>query len=143
MVDKLCKVDVLILDDFGKQRETDFAQERIANIIDQRHSAKSITIVTTNLNLDELGAWDSSTVSRMFDRSMSVAVPMFGPGYLRKGVSCGCVLDRPPSPPRFTHEIQRQVQNAAIFVFCAIPPLLALELAGRTAVRPAARMEGE
>ena len=49
-------------------------------------------------------------------------------------MSSGCVLDRPPSPPRFAHEIQRQVQNAAIFIFCAIPPLLALELAGRAVV---------
>ncbi len=85
MVDKLCQADVLILDDFGMQRDTDCAHERIANIIDQRHSAKSITIVTTNLNLDELGAWHSSTASRMFDRLMSVAVPMFGPDYRRKG----------------------------------------------------------
>ena len=38
-------------------------------------------------------------------------------------------------PPRFAHAIQRQVQNAAIVVFCAIPPLLALELAGRAVVR--------
>jgi len=99
LVDKLCNVDVLILDDFGKQRDTDFAHERIANIIDQRHSAKLITFVTTNLNLDELGAGDSSTVSRMFDRSMSVAVPTFGPDYRARAMSCGCVLDRPPSAP--------------------------------------------
>ncbi len=85
LVDKMRSVDVLILDDFEKQRDTDFAKERLALIIDARHAAKLITIVTTNLNIDELGAWDAATASRMLDRSMSITVPMYGPDYRRRG----------------------------------------------------------
>ena len=83
LVDKMRSVDVLILDDFGKQRDTDFAHERLATIIDARHAARLITVVTTNLSIDELGVWDAATASRLLDRSMSITVPMHGPDYRR------------------------------------------------------------
>ena len=81
LVDKMCSVDVLVLDDFGKQRATDFAAERLAMIVDARHAAGLITIITTNLTIGELEAWDAATASRMLDRSRSVSVPMYGPDY--------------------------------------------------------------
>ena len=83
LVNKMRTVEVLILDDLGKQRNTDFAAERLATIIDSRHSARLLTIVTTNLNRDELGIWDPATASRLMDRAMSVVVPMYGPDYRR------------------------------------------------------------
>ena len=83
LVEKMRTVDVLILDDFGKQRDTDFAHERLATIIDARHAAGLITIVTTNLSVDELGVWDAATASRLLDRAMSVTVPMHGPDFRR------------------------------------------------------------
>ncbi len=84
LVNKMRTVDVLILDDFGKQRDTDFAQERLATIIDARHAARLITIITTNMTIDELGVWDPATASRLLDRSMSIQVPMHGPDFRRR-----------------------------------------------------------
>ena len=85
LLDKMNSVDVLIVDDLGKQRDTDFAHDRLSTIFAARHAARLITIVTTNLSVDELGVWDSSIASRLFDRSMSITVPMHGPDFRRMG----------------------------------------------------------
>ena len=85
LVDRMQTIDVLILDDLGRQRDTDFAHDRLSAIIAARHAASLITIITTNLSVDELGVWDPSIASRLLDRSMSVTVPMHGPDYRRQG----------------------------------------------------------
>jgi DNA replication protein DnaC len=54
MVDKLIEVDLLVLDDLGAERSTDFALEQLYLIVDGRLRRKRSTIVTSNLSPDEL-----------------------------------------------------------------------------------------
>lgn len=52
----LQKVPVLVLDDFGAHKSSEWAEERLFHLIDQRYSARKTLIVTTNMTLQELPA---------------------------------------------------------------------------------------
>ena len=56
VVDKLCRYPLLIIDDFGMERGTEYALEQIYNIVDSRYRSRKPLIVTTNLTLDEISA---------------------------------------------------------------------------------------
>ena len=54
VVDRLCSYPLLVIDDFGMERGTEYALEQIYNIIDSRYRSRKPLIVTTNLTLTEL-----------------------------------------------------------------------------------------
>ena len=68
--------DLLILDDFGMERQTDYAREQVFNIIDGRYLAQKPLIVTTNLSLSELKHPRDTTEMRIFDRVLELCVPV-------------------------------------------------------------------
>ena len=47
---------LLVLDDFGTQNATGWAQEKLFQIVNYRYINKLSTVVTTNLALDEIEA---------------------------------------------------------------------------------------
>ena len=51
---RLCRYPLLILDDFGMERGTEYGLEQVYNVIDSRYRSGKPLIVTTNLSLDEL-----------------------------------------------------------------------------------------
>ena len=53
VIDKLCRYPLLIIDDFGMERGTEYALEQIYSIVDSRYRSRKPLIVTTNLTLDE------------------------------------------------------------------------------------------
>lgn len=68
--------DFLILDDFGMERQTDYAREQIFNIIDGRYLSGKPLIVTTNLSLGELKNPADIARQRIFDRVLEMCVPV-------------------------------------------------------------------
>ena len=54
VVGRLCSYPLLVIDDFGMERGTEYALEQIYNIIDSRYRSRKPLIVTTNLTLTEL-----------------------------------------------------------------------------------------
>lgn len=77
---------LLILDDFGMERQTDYAREQVFNIIDGRYLAKKPLIVTTNLSLSDLKNPVDMTEQRIFDRVLEMCVPVcFDGESLRQG----------------------------------------------------------
>lgn len=68
--------DLLILDDFGMERQTDYAREQVFNIIDGRYLSRKPLIVTTNLSLQELKHPKDITDQRIFDRVLELCVPV-------------------------------------------------------------------
>jgi DNA replication protein DnaC len=54
IVDKFCRYPLLIIDDFGMERGTEYALEQIYNIVDSRYRSRKPLIVTTNLTLNEI-----------------------------------------------------------------------------------------
>lgn len=68
--------DLLILDDFGMERQTDYAREQVFNIIDGRYRFHKPLIVTTNLSLSELKHPNDIVEERIFDRILEMCVPV-------------------------------------------------------------------
>ena len=73
---KLIDCDLLILDDFGMERQTDYAREQIFHIIDGRYLSCRPLIVTTNLSLQELKHPKDLAQARICDRILELCVPV-------------------------------------------------------------------
>ena len=85
-IDDLCKYDLLILDDLGAERKSEYMQEMVWNIIDARYRAGGPVIVTTNLTPEELAAPADIGYSRIYDRILErcLAVKVDGPSRRRQ-----------------------------------------------------------
>lgn len=80
-IQSLNRYSLLIIDDFGMERDTPFALEQIYNVIDSRYTACKPLIVTTNLTLAELQNKDLQTdYRRIYDRVLEMCVPIFFDG---------------------------------------------------------------
>ena len=75
-IDRLNKHDLLIIDDLGIERNTDYALEQVYNIIDARYRHNRPLIVTTNLTLDELKTPSDTAHKRIYDRVLEMCLPV-------------------------------------------------------------------
>lgn len=79
------KYDLLIIDDLGAERQSEFAQEIVYNVIDTRYKKNKPLIITTNMTLDEIKNPKNTTYSRIYDRIIEMCVPIhFAGGSRRK-----------------------------------------------------------
>ncbi len=76
-------VPLLILDDLGTQSSTQWAQEKLFQILNYRYNARLPTIITSNHSLEEI---DLRIRSRMVDPSLAVIVTILAPDFRRSGV---------------------------------------------------------
>ena len=72
--------DLLVMDDFGTQNATPWAQEKLFQIINYRYINKLPTVITTNLILDEI---ESRIRSRLQDSDFVKYVRITAPDYRR------------------------------------------------------------
>ena len=76
VVDRLCRFPLLIIDDFGMERGTEYALEQVYNIVDSRYRSRKPLIVTTNLTLDEIRHPQDTAHARIYDRILEMCVPV-------------------------------------------------------------------
>ena len=76
IVDKLCRYPLLIIDDFGMERGTEYALEQIYNIVDSRYRSRKPLIVTANLTLDEIRHPQDTAHARIYDRLLEMCIPI-------------------------------------------------------------------
>ena len=76
IVDKLCRYPLLVIDDFGMERGTEYALEQIYNIVDSRYRSRKPLIVTTNLTLDEIRHPQDTAHARIYDRLLEMCIPI-------------------------------------------------------------------
>ena len=70
--ERVKKAPLLVLDDFGEQSTTPWAQEKLYQVINYRYNAKLPTIITTRYSLDEIMERIESTISsRLSDPKIS------------------------------------------------------------------------
>ena len=76
--EKLKGTPLLILDDFGEQSATPWAQEKLYQLINYRYNARSPMVCTTCLSLDEI---ETRISSRMVDPRISLVFNIIAPDY--------------------------------------------------------------
>ena len=67
---------LLIIDDLGIERNSDFVLEQVFNVIDSRYRSKKPLIITTNLTLSELNNAADIAHKRIYDRILERCVPI-------------------------------------------------------------------
>jgi DNA replication protein DnaC len=78
LFEKIKKTPVLILDDFGEQSATPWAQEKLYQLMNYRYNARLATVITTCRSLDEI---ESRISSRMADVSFCTVLNIHAPHY--------------------------------------------------------------
>ena len=73
---RLCRAPLLILDDFGMERGTEYGLEQVYNVIDSRYRSRRPLIVTTNLSLQDLQHPQDTAHARIYDRLLEMCAPI-------------------------------------------------------------------
>ncbi|HWE61687.1 MAG TPA: ATP-binding protein [Chloroflexota bacterium] len=96
LFESIRQVSLLILDDLGTQISTQWAQEKLFQLLNHRHNFKLPTVITTNNSLDEIGG---RLASRMSDPQLSYCVTIDA-GDFRSGADNRAPADRSGSGGR-------------------------------------------
>lgn len=78
-ISSLNEYDLLIIDDLGSERETDYALEQIYSVIDARYRSRKPLIITTNLSLQEMknhAYGNDLRYARIYDRVLEKCQPI-------------------------------------------------------------------
>ncbi len=73
---RLCRAPLLILDDFGMERGTEYGLEQVYNVVDSRYRSRRPLIVTTNLSLQDLQHPKDTAHARIYDRLLEMCAPI-------------------------------------------------------------------
>lgn len=83
-VSHLMRKDLLIFDDMGVERDTEFMQEQVTAFIDARYKSGRPLIVTTNISMEEIKKPKDLTYRRMYDRLLEICHPVKVDGKSRR-----------------------------------------------------------
>ena len=72
--------DLLIIDDLGVERSTEYAMEQMFFVIDSRYRSRRPMIITTNLKLSELKNPPDLAHARIYDRILERCAPILFAG---------------------------------------------------------------
>jgi len=83
-IDGLSRFDLLVIDDLSAERDTEFMNEIIFNIIDSRYRAGLPLIITTNMTADEIKHPADIRKQRIYSRLLEMTIPIEVSGYDRR-----------------------------------------------------------
>lgn len=75
-MNRLNKAKLLIIDDLGAERGTDYALEKVYDIIDSRYRSGKPAIFTTNLTMKQMKECDDIRYNRIYDRIFEMCYPV-------------------------------------------------------------------
>lgn len=76
LIATLNNASLLILDDLGTERNTDYALEKVYNVIDSRSRESKPMILTTNLTISEMLDVEDIRYKRIYDRIFESCLPV-------------------------------------------------------------------
>lgn len=76
ILEQVERVQFLVLDDVGIERQTGYMAEKMFEIIDARYRSRRPLIVTTNLTLEEISSPEQMEYKRVFDRIVEMCQPI-------------------------------------------------------------------
>lgn len=83
-IDSLNKYTLLVIDDLGVERGTEYMQEQIFNIVDSRYRSGLPFIVTTNLTMEQIKKPQDVAYQRIYDRVLERCHPIEVNGVSRR-----------------------------------------------------------
>lgn len=83
-IQSLQQYELLIIDDFGAERTSDFVAEQIYNIIETRYSARKPLIITSNIPPEQLKNCTDMRYQRTYDRIKEICIPVILDGESRR-----------------------------------------------------------
>lgn len=89
IINRLNKAKLVIFDDLGAERGSEYAQEKVYSIIDARLQRNLPMILTTNLTINEMKQEENPKYRRIYDRIFEICYPMqfTGTSWRRKSAS--------------------------------------------------------
>lgn len=81
VIESMNQAKLLVIDDLGAERDTDYAIERVYDIIDSRYRSKKPIIITTNTELAQMKKCDDIRYSRIYDRIFEMCYPVKMEGF--------------------------------------------------------------
>ena len=76
-IEQITNATLLILDDFGIERNTEYALEQIYNVINARYLKAKPTIITTNLNFKDIEKEQNDIMlGRIYSRIIEMCLPL-------------------------------------------------------------------
>lgn len=75
-IETLSRAELLVLDDLGAERETDYGREIVYSVIDTRYQSRRPTVISTNLTRRELAAPDDMACRRTYSRVLEMCLPL-------------------------------------------------------------------
>ena len=86
-IEQITNPTLLILDDFGIERNTEYALEQIYNVINARYLKAKPTIITTNLNFKDLEQeQEDIMLGRIYSRIIEMCLPLRVTGLDRRKI---------------------------------------------------------
>ena len=75
-INSLSSFSLLVLDDLGTERQSEYMQEQVFNIVNARYCSGLPFIVTTNLTIDEISKPQDSGRARIYNRILERCYPI-------------------------------------------------------------------
>lgn len=75
-IEKINRSKLLIIDDLGAERGTDYALEMVYDIIDSRYRCNKPIILTTNLTIEQMKNCEDIRYNRIYDRIFEMCYPV-------------------------------------------------------------------
>lgn len=83
-LDRILSVDLLVIDDLGTERGTDYMLEQVFNVVDGRYKANKPMVISTNLTLQEMHGETGLALGRIYDRIIEKCYPIEFKGQNRR-----------------------------------------------------------
>ena len=83
-LDSLNDFDLLVIDDLGIERNTEYVNELVYNIIDARYRSGKPMIITTNLKYSDLHNAEDTSKARIYSRIIEMCLPVLVSGEDRR-----------------------------------------------------------
>lgn len=78
------RFSLLIIDDLGIERNTEYALEQVYAVIDERYKTGLPLIITTNLTISQLRNPEDVAHARIYSRVLEMCTPVHVPGHDRR-----------------------------------------------------------
>ena len=83
-IDSLNKYSLLIIDDLGVERQSEYVAEIVQNIVDSRYRAGLPMVITTNLSPKDFSETQDIAKSRLYSRISEMCLPLIVKGVDRR-----------------------------------------------------------